>query len=84
MTTASARRLGKLIRAKRTERRLNQIALAAAAGVTQPSISEWERGEKTPSLQSLLKLRDALGIAPDEFSVWIDLAGTSTSREHIA
>lgn len=36
---------------------INQAALAAIAGVTQATVSRWERGELSPDLQQLAAIR---------------------------
>lgn len=49
----------------RKERGLSQGGLAAAVGVTQQCVSEWERGEMEPTLSSLWRLADFFGISID-------------------
>ena len=41
-------------------------ALAERAGLTQQAVSYIERGMRTPNLDTLLRITDALGIEPDE------------------
>lgn len=71
----AARRLGKRLLRQRTKvRGLTQDQLAELSGVSQGTISRIERGEMFPSLATLHKLRDALGLPPDEFAEWIEAA----------
>ncbi len=48
--------------ARRAQLGISQGALAELVGVHQTMISAIERGEKSPSLDLLLRLQDALGV----------------------
>ena len=52
------------LHAARVRRRLSQQALAAKAGVSLSYISMLERGQRSPPLETLEVLADALGVAP--------------------
>ena len=45
---------------------MQQKELAAAIGVTQPTISEWEHGKKDPSGERLDKLAELFGVSRNE------------------
>lgn len=66
--------IGRDIKRRRLRLDLSQVGLAELSGVAQGHISQIERGERRPSLQTLAKLRDALGLPPDEFAEWIESA----------
>lgn len=68
----AARRLGKRIRTKRRALKMTQDRLAEVSTVSQGAISRIERGEMMPSLATLMKLRGALGLPPDEFTEWLE------------
>ncbi|MDE2823739.1 MAG: helix-turn-helix transcriptional regulator [Chloroflexota bacterium] len=53
-------------RAIRERRGLTQVALGQRAGMAPASISHFETGQRVPSLESLVKLADALGVSVDE------------------
>ena len=53
-------------RAIRERRGLTQVALGERAGMAPASISHFETGQRVPSLESLVKLADALGVSVDE------------------
>ena len=58
--------LGQQVRALRRQRRLTQEQLAELAGVSLQHIGEIERGLGNPTLNSLVKLSDALDISLSE------------------
>ena len=64
-------RIGRRLRALRTERGMTILEMAAKAGVSAGSISQIERGATNPSISTLQKLRVALGV-----TLWSFLAFT--------
>jgi transcriptional regulator with XRE-family HTH domain len=54
-------RLGGAIRARRRERGLTLIQLAAATGLSQPFLSQVELGRSRPSMRSLFRIAEAMG-----------------------
>lgn len=56
--------VGAALRAAREEAGLSMRALAAAAGVSQPFLSQVERGLTSPSIATLYRLAEALGTTP--------------------
>lgn len=57
--------MGERIRMARKAAGLNQAALAARLGVTQPAVANWESGVHDPRRVMLAKLSDALGAPLD-------------------
>lgn len=57
---AAALEAGKRIRFMRQGRELTQGALAAKVFVTQPAVSQWERGETLPSRATQQAIAEAL------------------------
>lgn len=55
--------LGHALRRFRRLRRLRQIDVARAGGFTRPMVSAYEHGRTRPSLESLWKLLDSLGVS---------------------
>ena len=55
-------KIGRRLRALRTERSMTILEMAAKAGVSSGSISQIERGASNPSISTLQKLRAALGV----------------------
>ncbi len=53
------------LKAMRKERGVSQSRLAAAVGVTQQCVSEWERGAIEPTLSALWRLADFFGTSID-------------------
>jgi len=53
------------IRLLRISKGLNQKQLAGIVGITQPFLSDIEKGKRKPSIEVLQKLCDALGCSAD-------------------
>lgn len=58
--------LGRAVRAARTTRGLSMRALAGAAEISQPFLSQIEAGQAMPSVVTLFKVAKGLGISPSE------------------
>ena len=56
------KKLGLAVRRLREERDLSQMALASEAGVDKTYVGLLERAEVNPTIGSLLKIADALGV----------------------
>jgi transcriptional regulator with XRE-family HTH domain len=54
------------IKAIREKRGLTQKQLADRLGVKQQNISDWERGERSPSVKNLKKLAEVLNCQIDD------------------
>jgi transcriptional regulator with XRE-family HTH domain len=61
---------GKRLREARTRAALSQLALAAAIGVTQPTISKWELGDQCPDEAAKIALAETLDQTLDELFPW--------------
>jgi transcriptional regulator with XRE-family HTH domain len=61
--------LGRRIKALRLRRNLTQEALGERAGLNYKYLGAIERGERNPSVKQLLKIAQALGVAPHELLV---------------
>lgn len=66
-STQTATWIGSRLREERTKGGLSQQALAARAQVSQSAIALWERGQRTPGIEELIRLSAALGKDIDEF-----------------
>ena len=58
--------LGRSIRNARLQMQMSMRALATRCGVSQPFLSEVERGMSMPSIATLYRIADALGIGPSK------------------
>ena len=47
---------GERLKELRTERKISQMELAKATGITQSAIAKWELGRTEPSASALIKL----------------------------
>ena len=61
----SKEKLSKII----AEKGITQIQLAEDSGVTQPAISSYLSGDREPTLRSIAKMADALGVGLSEICV---------------
>lgn len=61
----SSHDFGRQLQALRELRNLTQAELGHRAGMAAASISHFETGQRSPSLESLVKLADALEISTD-------------------
>ena len=57
--------IGLRIKQERNKRRMTQEKLAESAGVNESYIGQLERGAKNPSLETLIKIANALGVTLD-------------------
>ncbi len=57
---------GQLIKAARKEAGLTQAELATKLNVPYQSISQWERGTRSPKIETLERIADALGVPISE------------------
>lgn len=58
--------LGEKLKELRKKRNLKQEELALFLNVDRTTVSNWERGEKQPSIDILIKLRSIYGVTLDE------------------
>ncbi|MDA5283998.1 XRE family transcriptional regulator [Streptomyces sp. NPDC054904] len=65
--TPEAIEVGRAIRGCRTARRVSMAVLATRSGLSQPFLSQLERGLATPSLSSIYRIAEALDVAPGTF-----------------
>ena len=54
--------VAKLLKAQREKSQLSMTALAAKAGLSQQMVSYVERGIRNPTLETLLRITEALGV----------------------
>jgi len=57
--------LGGRLQNFREQRHLTQVQLGERAGIAAAAISHFETGQRVPSLESLIKLADALEVSAD-------------------
>lgn len=65
------------IKQLREERNMSQVRLSIELGVSQETISAYEKGKHYPSTQSLIKLSDIFGVSCDY------ILGLSEERHNI-
>jgi transcriptional regulator with XRE-family HTH domain len=58
-------KLGEKITKLRKEKKLSQIDIAKAVGVSRDAISKYERGDIVPSVENAKKIADILGVSLD-------------------
>lgn len=60
---------GQVVRNLRLERNLSQEKLSELSGLDRSYVSEIERGEKTASIRTIVKLAGGLGVLPSNLIV---------------
>ena len=69
---------GAVLRRERKAAGLTQEALAEAAELHHTHVSRLERGDRAPSLETVLRLAEALGASP---AAWVDEVRAGWERE---
>ena len=77
---ATAKEIGIGIKNARLTVGITQAELARRLGVTPQAISQYERGEKKPKIETIKKIADALGVSWFQLSPLDDLVATSEER----
>jgi DNA-binding XRE family transcriptional regulator len=62
----SAKTLGEVLRAYRTENKMTQEFVAESLGVSRQAVSKWESGASDPSTTNLIALAKLYKIEPEE------------------
>jgi transcriptional regulator with XRE-family HTH domain len=70
--------IGKKIKEYRKIKELTQENLGEKAGLHYTYIGQVERGEKEPSLKSLIKIAEALGVGVDKLLINYDLSSDAS------
>jgi transcriptional regulator with XRE-family HTH domain len=60
--TAICSEVAKILKTERKKRQLSMTTVAAKAGLSQQMVSYVERGMRNPTLETLLRITDALDI----------------------
>ena len=61
-----------VLREQRLKSNLSQEALAEGAGLHRTFVSQLERGERSPSLETAMKLSEILGLPFSEFAALLE------------
>lgn len=77
---ATAKEIGIGIKNARLTVGITQAELARRLGVTPQAISQYERGEKKPKIETIKKIADALGVSWFHLSHLDDLVATSEEK----
>lgn len=62
--------IGENIKNYRTFRKMTQVELGAAVGRSKNVVSNWERGDNTPDLDTLEKICRVLNVTPNQIFGW--------------
>ncbi len=80
MQEKTLRQLGYRIRLARKAQSITQERLAELANLSTTYIGRLERGEKTPSIETLVTLAEALKVSPLDLLIDLD---SSLGKDHI-
>jgi len=75
MATTTGRTAGEILKRWRTARRMSQLDLSVAAGVSQRHLSYLETGRSTPSREMIIHLAIELDVPLRERNTWLKAAG---------
>lgn len=80
MDEKKLRQLGHRIRIARREKGMTQERLAETANLSTTYIGRLERGEKTPSIDTLVILSESLEVSPLDILIDLD---SSLGKDHV-
>lgn len=63
---SEAEKLGKNLKRIRTEKGISQVEIAKSLGVSRGFVSNLENGKTNPTLATIAKLADAIGVNSNE------------------
>ncbi|MBQ7343596.1 MAG: helix-turn-helix transcriptional regulator [Clostridia bacterium] len=69
--------VGQVIQECRESRNLSQEVVSGLADIGRTHLSAIERGIRKPTLETFFRIADALGIAPSELMLKIEIANKS-------
>ncbi len=72
LPAGSLRKIGGRIRQARKEKGYSQEKLAELCGISDTYLGRLERGEKQPSLDTLVRLTECLGVSPTDVLIDLD------------
>ena len=73
--------IGKNLTAIRKQRSITQVELAKKIGITQQTLSQYERGKRHLTVEMVIKIAQALNTSPDKF---IRLSAIPESKKAIS
>jgi len=62
------------LREARKERGLSQVDLVKISGIRQSTLSQYENGQRLPTIGNAKKLADALGMTVDEIFLLLNIS----------
>lgn len=77
-----AKLFGKVLKDQRKKKGLSQDALATDSDLDRTYISQLERGKRTPSIETLFKIAQALGVTASGMIRDVEKLGGSRSKSH--
>jgi transcriptional regulator with XRE-family HTH domain len=84
MLDSDAERFGAIVNQLRLQRGWSLAHLAKITGMNAIHLGVLERGENVPSLTTILRVADALGVAPAELVHRVDLARHAARAKKVA
>ncbi|MDV3309864.1 MAG: helix-turn-helix domain-containing protein [Cyclobacteriaceae bacterium] len=77
-----AKLFGKVLKDHRKKKGLSQDALATDSDLDRTYISQLERGRRTPSIETLFKIAQALGVTASGMIREVEKLGGTRSKSH--
>ena len=77
----AAAHIGRRINATRRDRGLTQDEVAARSGIDSSNVRAYEGGRSMPSVHTLMRFADTLGVEPSELLIGLTLNMFVTDKE---
>lgn len=76
-------KIGKSLRAFRNSKGLGQADIAAIAGTSIPTVSEWEKGKSNPTLERFITIAQELNVSLDTLAFFDKESSDNFSKEEL-
>lgn len=76
-------KIGKSLRAFRMSKKLGQADIAAIAGTSIPTVSEWEKGKSNPTLERFIAIAQEFNVSLDTLAFFGQESDDKITKEEL-